>query len=80
MLESAVVTINCRTVSVSVIALILGLSVSGSPFQAAAQAKPGVSPGDITVVQFAYKGQKYEIPRGAEVRLLEARVERRARG
>ena len=61
MLESAVVMINWRTVSVSLMALIVGLSVSRSPFKAAAQAKPGISPADITVVQYAYKGQNYEI-------------------
>jgi hypothetical protein len=63
MLESAVVTINCRTLSVALVGMIIAISVSRSPLlsTAYAQAKPGVSPADITVVPYAYKGQNYEI-------------------
>ena len=63
MLESAVVTIHCRTLSVSLIGLIIAISVSLSPVHSAAyaQAPGGISPNDIKVVPYAYKGQNYEI-------------------
>jgi hypothetical protein len=55
--------IKCGTVSVSLIGLIIAISVSLSPVHSAAyaQATGGISPSDIKVVEYAYKGQNYEI-------------------
>jgi hypothetical protein len=63
-LERATVMITCRTLEIFAPLLAMMSAIAPLPpfsSRAFAQSKGGVSPNDITVVQYVYKGQKYEI-------------------